>query len=112
VKKHGPPEIVKSLFDYDAVRDDELTLQRGSVIEVVSKDVKTSGDEGWWVGKMNEKVGVFPANFVKTDLEAALSSIKHREPPRIAFADIQLGNVIGNGGFGSVYDAKYADEVV
>ena len=36
----------------------------GDLIEVLSKDYKISGDEGWWTGKCNGKVGVFPCNFV------------------------------------------------
>ena len=31
------------------------------MIEVLSKDYKISGDEGWWTGKCNGKVG--GANF-------------------------------------------------
>ena len=65
--------------------EDELGLSKGDVIEVLSKDYKISGDEGWWTGKCNGKVmapntnlntncisfslitfqvGVFPCNFV------------------------------------------------
>uniref|UniRef100_A0A914UTT2 mitogen-activated protein kinase kinase kinase n=1 Tax=Plectus sambesii TaxID=2011161 RepID=A0A914UTT2_9BILA len=110
----GPPEIVKSLYDYEASREDELTLKRGSVLEVVSKDVKTSGDEGWWVGKIDGKLGVFPSNFVKTDVEAALSSLnlKHQEPPRIKYTELQIGETIGVGGFGTVHRALYNKKIV
>ena len=36
--------------------EDELGLSKGDVIEVLSKDYKISGDEGWWTGKCNGKV--------------------------------------------------------
>ena len=36
--------------------EDELGLTKGDVIEVLSKDYKISGDEGWWTGKCNGKV--------------------------------------------------------
>ena len=44
------------LYDYEAQGDDELSLCRGDIIEVLSQDVKISGDEGWWTGKINGKV--------------------------------------------------------
>ncbi|XP_076818975.1 uncharacterized protein LOC143464840 [Clavelina lepadiformis] len=53
-----------AMFDYDAKADDELTLQSGQPVEVISKDVSMSGDEGWWTGKIANKLGVFPSNYV------------------------------------------------
>lgn len=48
--------ICTALFDYEAQGEDELTLQRGEVVEILSKDAKISGDEGWWTGKIEDKV--------------------------------------------------------
>ncbi len=53
-----------AIYDYSAQGEDELELRKGDVIEVLSKDYKISGDEGWWTGKCGGKVGVFPCNFV------------------------------------------------
>ncbi len=47
-----------------ATADEELTLRRGDLLEVLSKDSKVSGDEGWWTGKIQDKVGIFPSNYV------------------------------------------------
>ena len=47
-----------AIYDYDAQGEDELRLVKGDVIEVLSKDYKISGDEGWWTGKCNGKVGM------------------------------------------------------
>lgn len=33
-------------YDYDAQNDDELTLRKNDVIEILSKDARISGDEG------------------------------------------------------------------
>ena len=44
------------------MNDDELDLERGQIVTVLSKDLD---DPGWWRGKLNGKVGVFPDNFVK-----------------------------------------------
>jgi len=61
-----PPKPVKEqcivLFPYNAVNDDELTLEEGQMVAVVSKEVE---DKGWWKGEVDGRVGVFPDNFVK-----------------------------------------------
>lgn len=61
-----PPKPVKEqcivLFPYNAVNDDELTLEEGQIVAVVSKEVE---DKGWWKGEVDGRVGVFPDNFVK-----------------------------------------------
>lgn len=45
-----------ALYDYDAQGEDELTLRKGQIVEVLSEDAKISGDEGWWTGKIGDKV--------------------------------------------------------
>ena len=54
--------IFTALYDYEAQGDDELDLRKGDVVEVLSKDVKISGDEGWWTGKIGDKVSIFYMN--------------------------------------------------
>jgi len=53
-----------AVFDYEATADDELSLQKGDVVEVLSKDSLVSGDEGWWTGMIADRVGIFPSNYV------------------------------------------------
>ena len=48
------------LFPYNAVNEDELSLEEGQLITIVSKDVE---DKGWWKGEVDGKVGVFPVSF-------------------------------------------------
>jgi len=61
-----PPKPVKEqcvvLFPYNAVNDDELTLEEGQIVTIVTKEVE---DKGWWKGEIDGRVGVFPDNFVK-----------------------------------------------
>lgn len=45
-----------ALYDYEAQGEDELSLERGQVVLVLSMDPKVSGDEGWWIGKIGDKV--------------------------------------------------------
>lgn len=58
----GPPPLPPdgslwtALYDYEAQGEDELSLQRGQVVLVLSMDPNISGDEGWWIGKIGDKV--------------------------------------------------------
>lgn len=61
-----PPGVWTAVFDYEASADDELSLRRGDVVEVLSKDSLVSGDEGWWTGMIADRVGIFPSNYVST----------------------------------------------
>ena len=62
-------------------------------MEVLSKDEKISGSQGWWAGRLvdSESVGVFPANFVASS-QPDLRIIDYK--------DLQIGHLIGVGGFG------------
>jgi len=97
----------QAIYDYSAQGEDELSLVKGDVIEVLSKDYKISGDEGWWTGKCGGKVGVFPCNFVApadqndfSDLPA--EELKRFYPPHISFNELYVEEVVGVGGFGKV----------
>ncbi|XP_044598288.1 mitogen-activated protein kinase kinase kinase 11-like isoform X2 [Cotesia glomerata] len=97
--------LFTALFDYNATCEDELSLQRGETVEVLSKDSKISGDEGWWTGKIRGQVGIFPANFVAEAecIDRVSSVIDKVQPVEIDFNELQLEEVIGVGGFGKVY---------
>ncbi|KAG8189937.1 hypothetical protein JTE90_009078 [Oedothorax gibbosus] len=90
-----------AIYDYEASGEDELSLHRGEQVEVLSKDSKISGDEGWWTGKICDKVGIFPSNFV-TLLDPRPIHNNGR-PFTIKFSELDLEEVIGVGGFGKVY---------
>uniref|UniRef100_A0A0P4W3D2 mitogen-activated protein kinase kinase kinase n=1 Tax=Scylla olivacea TaxID=85551 RepID=A0A0P4W3D2_SCYOL len=100
----GQPSLCTILYDYEAQGDDELSLRHGEMIEVLSRDVKISGDEGWWTGKINGKVGIFPSNFVQ--------NIRDLEPVEIDFNELGLEEVIGVGGFGKVYRGTWKGQEV
>lgn len=53
-----------AVFDYEATAEDELSLRKGDLVEVLSKDSLVSGDEGWWTGMIADRVGIFPSNYV------------------------------------------------
>uniref|UniRef100_A0A8C7KU48 Mitogen-activated protein kinase kinase kinase n=1 Tax=Oncorhynchus kisutch TaxID=8019 RepID=A0A8C7KU48_ONCKI len=109
-----------AVFDYGSTGEDELSLRRGDVVEVLSKDAAISGDEGWWTGKINHRVGIFPANYVT--YQPAIyrlpggSTVGVRERPstpiQIDFSELVLEEIIGVGGFGKVYRGTWKDQEV
>ncbi|XP_055791267.1 mitogen-activated protein kinase kinase kinase 21-like isoform X2 [Salvelinus fontinalis] len=109
-----------AVFDYGSTGEDELSLRRGDIVEVLSKDAAISGDEGWWTGKINHRVGIFPANYVT--YQPAIyrlpdgSTVGVRERPstpiQIDFSELVLEEIIGVGGFGKVYRGAWKDQEV
>ncbi|EJS43640.1 lsb1p [Saccharomyces arboricola H-6] len=53
-------EYVEALYDFEAQQDGDLSLRKGDKIQVLER---VSPD--WYRGKANNKVGIFPANYVK-----------------------------------------------
>ncbi|XP_068159904.1 mitogen-activated protein kinase kinase kinase 11 isoform X3 [Drosophila tropicalis] len=104
-----------ALYDYDAQGEDELTLRRGQIVVVLSTDSEVSGDDGWWTGKIGNKVGVFPRDFV-TDVDPLQqnvpSAIGNIQPHEIAYDELDIKEVIGSGGFCKVHRGYYDREEV
>lgn len=99
-------DLWTALYDYEAQNEDELTLSRGTVVLVLSKDSAISGDVGWWTGKIGDKVGIFPCNYV-TDRDMLMvdelrESIGDVQPIEIEHKDLVVKEVIGQGGFNKV----------
>ncbi|CAL8384143.1 unnamed protein product [Arctogadus glacialis] len=117
-----------ALFDYEASCKDELTLRKGDLVEVLSLDSEISGDEGWWAGKVNNKVGIFPSNYGSFKPngcgfgalpvggvvvgELAPAVVGAFEPKAVDFRELTLKEVIGVGGFGKVYRGMWRGELV
>lgn len=119
--KHGHQPATAQLplwtakYNYDAQGEDELSLRRGDIVEVLSTDAKISGDEGWWTGKLGDKVGIFPANFVTESniLDNASAPVMGNvHITEIDFSELELEEVIGVGGFGKVYRGYWNNKEV
>ena len=50
------------VFSYQGIGKDELTLEVGQVVNIITKEAE---DAGWWKGELDGVVGVFLENFVK-----------------------------------------------
>ncbi|XP_074436208.1 mitogen-activated protein kinase kinase kinase 21 isoform X2 [Larus michahellis] len=112
----GPCPLWTALYDYEASGEDELSLRRGDVVEVLSQDAAVSGDDGWWAGKIRHRLGIFPANYVtrqpRGGAAAGGSGGNGRGDPlgsltEIDFQHLELQEIIGVGGFGKVYRATW-----
>uniref|UniRef100_A0A8C5NVI2 mitogen-activated protein kinase kinase kinase n=1 Tax=Jaculus jaculus TaxID=51337 RepID=A0A8C5NVI2_JACJA len=111
-----------AVFEYEAAGEDELTLRLGDVVEVLSKDSQVSGDEGWWTGQLNQRVGIFPSNYVTPRSAFSSRCQPGGEDPsccyppiqllEIDFAELTLEEIIGIGGFGKVYRAFWVGDEV
>ncbi|XP_029926488.1 mitogen-activated protein kinase kinase kinase 21 isoform X2 [Myripristis murdjan] len=99
-------------YDYEASGEDELSLRRGDVVEVLSKDAAISGDEGWWTGKINHRVGIFPSNYVTYQPAIYRRERVPSSPVKIVFSELVLEEIIGVGGFGKVYRGTWKDQEV
>lgn len=109
----GPCPLWTALYDYEASGEDELSLRRGDVVEVLSQDAAVSGDDGWWAGKIRHRLGIFPANYVTRQPHggAAAGGGGRGDPAgsltEIDFQHLELQEIIGVGGFGKVYRATW-----
>lgn len=93
-------QLCTALYDYEAKDEEELSLQHGTVIRILSKDSAISGTEGWWTGKVGDnEIGIFPANFVtEEDPEAIVDNL----PLEIEYHELTVHEIIGQGGFSKV----------
>ncbi|NXV46935.1 M3K21 kinase, partial [Uria aalge] len=111
----GPCPLWTALYDYEASGEDELSLRRGDVVEVLSQDAAVSGDDGWWAGKIRHRLGIFPANYVtrqpRGGAAAGGGGSGQGDPAgsltEIDFQHLELQEIIGVGGFGKVYRATW-----
>ncbi|XP_071984161.1 GRB2-related adapter protein 2 [Engystomops pustulosus] len=51
--------LVKALYDFKAQESDELSFQANDTIEVLE-----ASNDSWWMGKLGQKTGLFPTNYV------------------------------------------------
>ena len=72
---------MKAIYNFNGENDDELSIKKGDVIEVVEII-----DDGWWIGNLKGKIGMFPANYVESMNVPVASPPVSTSPP--SYADI------------------------
>lgn len=106
--------------DFQGLYADELTLNIGERIEIISKDTVVSRNIGWWTGRNNKgQIGIFPAASVKVISTGSSSEYPNdasveveKYPLEIPIDEITLAEVVGIGGFGKVHRAIFKGEEV
>lgn len=58
----GASEWCTALYDYSAQAQGDLSIRAGDRIEILQR---TTDANGWWTGRLNGQVGVFPGNYVQ-----------------------------------------------
>ena len=55
-------EIAQALFNFKGEMKCDLEFRKGQTIQIITK---TDTTNDWWEGKLGDRVGIFPANYVK-----------------------------------------------
>lgn len=58
----GPNQAVAK-FTFEAAQPGDLSFKRGDVITIVKR---TDKESDWWTGRIGEREGIFPSNYVQT----------------------------------------------
>lgn len=53
---------VVALYTFDADQDGDLGFRKGDIITVIKR---TDKSEDWWTGRIGDRVGIFPSNYVE-----------------------------------------------
>ena len=72
-------ELAEVVTSFPGGNNDELDLIPGQIIEIISKELE---DPGWWMGRLNGSIGIFPEQFVK--IVSAQCSCSLPSPPEIS----------------------------
>lgn len=52
----------RALFTFDADQEGDLGFKKGDIITITKR---TEEKEAWWTGKIGDRTGIFPANYVE-----------------------------------------------
>jgi SH3 domain-containing YSC84-like protein 1 len=53
----------RALFTFDADQDGDLGFKKGDIITIMKR---TDNGEDWWTGRIGEREGIFPSNYVES----------------------------------------------
>ena len=52
----------RALFTFDADQEGDLSFKKGDIITITKR---TENQDDWWTGKIGDKTGIFPSNYVE-----------------------------------------------
>ena len=94
----------RAIYDYEARASDELTFKRHDIIEVLGQDEE---DDGWYIGILNGKKGLFPNNYVQFQEKAAASSAAQQPAPSAAASTAKSAPTLPDYVLTSTFEKSY-----
>lgn len=65
VPKKNHIRFCKALYDFGGKNSSELSFSAGDIIKVLRTKTPSGGDDGWWEGEYQGRVGLFPSLVVE-----------------------------------------------
>jgi len=117
IDEDAQKEMYTIVSNYQPKYSDELKLEAGERVQVLSKEFCHSGNLGWWTGRTsNGQVGIFPATLVRQPEDSTPCYIENTSqstgPLVVPFTELSLHEVVGVGGFGMVHRATWRNKEV
>merc|ERR1711936_1041862 len=71
----------RTLYRYEAQEEDELSLEEGQYVRVVSKQTT---DDNWWLCELNGQKGLFPHCFVRREMCQVLHNYQAQDSDELS----------------------------